>query len=229
VAVYFLYILVVYWNADKAYGLGQNLVNAGDYQSAYQPLQQAVQMRPEPTFEDELSLDEAVLSVALAQQSKSASGTPTQLAQDAVAISNDLTTNHPNIVTYWKTRVRIMYSLAQLNPQYIQDALAAIQKAALLAPTDAKVSYNLGLLLGQTGHLQEAITTLQNTILLKKDYRDAYYALGIFYHAAGVDKSGKVTNADDAQHAIDEMHFILNNFSVTDQQAKDALRAWGAQ
>ncbi len=230
IALYFLYVLIIFWNADKAYALGMNLVNAGDYQNAYQPLHQAVQLRPgEPTFQDELSLDDAVLAVALAQQSKSATGTPTQLAQEAISVSNDLTTTHPNVVTYWKTRVRIMYTLAQLNPQYLTDALSSIQKAQQLAPTDAKVSYNLGLVLGQTGHVQEAVNVLQNTIQLKKDYHDAYYALGIFYHSLGVDKNGTITNAQDAQKAIDEMHFILTNFNSKDSQALSALKAWHAQ
>ncbi len=230
VALYFLYTLFIYWQADKAYALGQNFVNAGEYQNAYQPLHQAISLRPsEPTFQDELALDDAVVAVALAQQNKSATGTPTQLAQEAVAVSNDLVANHPNVVTYWKTRVRIMYALSQLNPQYLSDALTSIQKATQLAPTDAKVSYNFGLILGQTGHVQEAVAVLQNTIRLKKDYHEAYYALGIFYHSLGVNKNGVVINADYAQKAIDEMHFILLNFSATDQQALDALKAWHAQ
>lgn len=228
VGVYFLYTLLVYWNADKAYGLGQNLVNVGQYQSAYQPLHSAAQARPsEPTFLDQLSLDDAVLAPALAKD-KTTTTEAQQLAQEAIAVSDNLTTTHPNVVTYWKTRVRIMYALSQINPQYLSAALIAIQKAQQLAPTDAKISYNLGLILGQTGNIQGAIDTLQNTIQLKRDYRDAYYALGIFYHSAGVDKSGKIINADDAQKAIDEMHFILTNFGA-DAQATDALKAWNAE
>lgn len=230
IGVYFLYVLLVFWNADKAFALGQNLVNVGEYQQAYQPLHSAVQLRSgEPTFQDELSLDDAVLAGALLTQDKTATTEATQLAQEAVQVSNNLTTTYPNIVTYWKTRVRIMYALAQSNPQYMQEALIAIQKAALLAPTDAKVSYNLGLIDGQTGHIPEAIDTLNNTIRLKKDYRDAYYALGLFYHSAGVDKNGKVTNPEEAQKAIDEMHYILTNFNPKDQPALDALKAWNAQ
>lgn len=230
IAVYFLYTLILFWNADKAYGLGQNYVNAGDYESAYQPLHEAVQMRPgEPVFQDELSLDDAVLAGALFMQDKTATTGAQQVAQEALGISNTLTTTHPNIVTYWKTRVKIMYALSQINPQYMSEALIAIQKANQLAPTDAKVSYNLGLLYGQTGDYENAIKTLQRTIVLKKDYQPAYYALGLFYHSAGVDKNGVIINPVYAQKAIDEMHFILNNFNTKDSQALTALKAWGAQ
>lgn len=226
---YCLVTLLVFWNADKAYGLGQNYVNAGDYQSAYQPLQQAVSLRPgEPTFQDETSLDDAVLGAALLTQDKTATAAAQQLSQTAVQISDTLTQTHPNIVTFWKTRVRIFYALSQVNPEYLTQALTAIQKAALLAPTDAKVSYNLGLLYGQTGDYAKAITTLQNTIVLKKDYHDAYYALGLFYHTAATSKTGIITNPELAQKGIEEMHFILQNFNPKDNQALTALKAWGA-
>lgn len=229
VAIYFLYVLVVFWNADKAYGLGQNYVNAGDYQDAYQPLHQAIQMRPgEPFFQDELALDDAVMATALYLQDKSATTGAQQVAQEAITTSDNLVENHPNIVTFWKTRVRILYSLSQIDPKYFQDAVSAIEKAHALAPTDAKVSYNLGLIYGQTGQYDKAIITLNDTIRLKKDYRDAYYAQALFYHSAGVDKSGRITNPEFAQKAIEEMHFILDNFNAKDEQALQALKAWGA-
>lgn len=230
VGLYFLYTLVVFWQADTHYALGQNYVNAQDYQNAYAPLHQAVQMRPgEPVFQDELSLDDAVLAAALFTQDKTATSTAQQLLNESLVVSNNLTASNPNIVTYWKTRVRVMYALSQIDPKYMNDALTAVEKAAILAPTDAKVSYNLGLIQGQTGHIEEAIQTLNKTIQLKKDYRDAYYALGLFYHAAGVSNSGVITSPEDAQKAIDEMHFILKNFNPKDQQALAALKAWGAE
>jgi len=39
-------------------------------------------------------------------------------------------------------------------------ALDAIKKSAQLAPTDADVSYNLGVLYGQTGDSKNAVKTL---------------------------------------------------------------------
>lgn len=229
VAVYLLYTLIVFWNADKAYALGQNLVNVGDYQTAYQPLAQSIQLRPgEPAFQDELSVDEAVLAAAIATQDKTATQTATQLAQQAIALSDQLTTNHADIVTYWKSRTRIFYSLAQVNPSYYQQALDAILKAQQLAPTDAKVAYNVGLMYGQTGQYEKSIAALKHTISLKSDYQEAYYALALYYHAAGVNASGKIINADDAQNAIDTLHYMLKTFGPN-TQATDALKAWGGQ
>ncbi|HET9946713.1 MAG TPA: O-antigen ligase family protein, partial [Patescibacteria group bacterium] len=226
IGIYFLLVLTQYWTADRAYALGLNLDHAGQYQQAYQPLHDAVQQRTdEPTFQDELAINDAILAGALISQDSS---TASKLAQEAVTTNTTLVTQHPNNVTFWKSRVRIMYILAQLNSRYMQDALIAIQKAHQLAPTDAKVDYNLGLLYGQTGQLDSAIATLKETIQLKSDYRDAYYALGIFYRNKAVGKGKTVTDPQAEQQAVALMHHILS-LDPTDKQAQTALESWGEQ
>lgn len=225
-AFYTIVLLFISWQADKSYAYGMNLDRAGYYQNATQYLQQAVQMRgDEPVFKDELSNNEAILAAAAA---KSDQATAKKFAEDAIQLSNTITTNYPNNIVLWKTRVRMFYSLSQLNPQYITYALDAIQKAHTLAPTDAKISYNLGLLYGQTNQVDKAISELQNTIKLKSDYRDAYYALGLMYHEAAIDTKNHIVKPDLQQKAVDEMQFILKNFSKDDKQALDALKTWGS-
>jgi len=103
--------------------------------------------------------------------------------------------------------------------------LEAIKKAADLAPTDADVSYNLGVLYGQTGDVKNAVKTLENTIKLKPDYEKAYYALGIFYHQLAIDQKGKVINPDYNKKAIDAMKLMIKNFGPN-QQAQDAINLW---
>src|SRR5260221_255760 len=229
VACYLIIVLIQYRNADVAYALGQNLDHVGQYQQGYPLLHQAVQARPdEPVFKDELSLNDAVLAAALATQNDSANAG--KLAQEAIAASDDVTTNHPNNVVFWKTRVRVMYTLAQFNPQYLPNALLAIQKAQSLAPTDAKVSYNLGLMYGQMGSLDQAIATLKTTAFLKPDYSDAYFALGTFYRQKAVGKDGKkVIDIQSEQQAVDTMHYIITQLSTSDKvkPALDALKSWG--
>jgi tetratricopeptide (TPR) repeat protein len=104
-------------------------------------------------------------------------------------------------------------------------ALVAVKKSASLAPTDADISYNLGILYGQTGDSKDAVSTLQNTIKLKADYNQAYYALGIFYHQLAINQKGIVINEVYNQKAIDEMNLIIKYFGPN-QQASDAIKAW---
>jgi putative inorganic carbon (HCO3(-)) transporter len=225
VGLYFIYFLFNFWEADKVYALGSNLDHAGEYQTAYPLLQQASTMLPaEPVYKDELSYNSAQMAVALyqAQQATPAA----ELAQQAVSLSDEVLLSHPNNVVFWKTRVRIFYTLAQLDQRYLPYAVKAAEQASAIAPTDAKIWWNLGVLYGQNGETQKAITTLEKTIQMKPDYVDAYYALGLFYHDSGVDSNGKVLNKAYADKAITTMQHIVDNLDPQNEQVKKALKEW---
>jgi len=225
-SLYLVFLLIKYWIADTSYALGNNLDKAGAYQQAADPLHAAVTNWPsEPVFQDELSTNDTVLAIAYAQQKDTTNAS--KYAQEAMTLSNQIITNHPNNVTFWKTRIRVLYALSQLNQQLLPLALQAGIKAQSLAPTDAKISYNVGLLYGQTGDTQKAIETLLSTTKLKFDYRDPYYALGIFYRQLATDKAGKIViNADAEQKAVYYMHYIVDHFGATDP-ASQVLTTWG--
>lgn len=223
ITIFGIITLFRFWIADKAFAMGYNLDRAGRYQDGYGKLHEAVAMRQEPTFLDELSVNDAVLASAFsAKDATSASA----LAQEAITTSNKIVGEHPNNIVFWKTRVRLFYTLAQSNPQYLTEALAAIKKANMLAPTDAKVSYNLGVISGQNGNIDEAIQVLQNTIRLKPDYRDAYYAIGLFYHEKAVNKNGKIVNPEYQEKAVSQMNYILTHIGADDVAVKKTLESW---
>lgn len=234
-AGYCIFTLINFWNADRDYALGQHLDQAQQYQTAYPYLHKAVTERPdEPTFKDELSINDAVLTIAVLQQKttdqaqqKQTVALAQKLAEEAVAVSNDVSSQNPNNVVFWKTRVRVFYTLAQVDGRYMQPALEAIKKTAELAPTDADISYNLGILYGQNGDAKAAVSTLENTIKLKPDFANAYYALGIFYHQLAINNKGQVVNQDYQQKAIDTMNFMLKNVSPGDSRPIEALKSWG--
>ncbi len=237
VALYLLNTLVNFWNADRYYYFGFNYDRAGDYEKAYTFLKNAVDKRDsEPVFKDELSYNNAVLGAAIVsqsqkQQDKDQQNSLTvakQLIESAVNGTNQITAEHPNNIVFWKTKVRIFYTLGQIDSSYLPLALSAIKKSAELAPTDADVSYNLGVLYGQTGDYKNAIKTLENTIRLKPDYPggNTYYALGIFYHQLAVDTKGNVINQDYNKKAIEQMKLLIKLFGPN-KQAQDAIKAWG--
>ncbi len=237
-ALYLLLALFRYWTADKAYSLGSNLDRSQQFQTAYPYLIQAIQQRgDEPVFQDEFSVNNAVLAsslISFAQTkpaSESAQDAPVieALIQSAIQTSDKITKEHPNNVIFWKSRVRIFYTLSQVDPQYFTPALAAIKIAQTLAPTDATISYNLGILQGQNGDFDGAIKTLENTIKLRPAFRDAHFGLALFYHQKAVDKSGKVIDSAMQQKAIDRMKYILEKLDPADTQAQEALTSWNAE
>ncbi len=231
VGVYLILILMNYWAADRAYAYGFNLDHANAYDRAYQPLMDAYTARPdEPTFSDELSVNTAILASAYAANKDASQAA--QLAKQAVELSDQTITQHPNIVTYWKTRVRIMYTLAQLNDtafaQFMPQALKAIQTAHMLAPTDAKIAYNYGLILSQNGKNDEAVAMLRKTIQLRPIYQDAYFALGVILHEQATDPAGKVVDQQKEAEAVSELRYLLTTFG-DNQKVKDTLTSWGEQ
>ena len=238
IAGYLVYTLANFWNADRNYYYGKNYddPSVANYQTAYPFLKNAVTLRPsEPTFKDEFAYNNAVLGASIlvqaqkqTQNQQQAQAIAKQLIENAISLTNQVTTEHPNDVVFWKTKVRIFYTLGQLNPGYLPMALAAIKKSAELAPTDADISYNLGILYGQTGDSLDAVKTLENTIKLKPDYTSAYYALGIFYHQLAINQKGKVVNETYNQKAIAILNEEIRRFGPN-QQASDAIKAWSTQ
>lgn len=232
IACWMIIGLIWYRQADIAYALGYNYDQIGDFQQAYPQLLQAVQMEPhEPVYEDELSINLAALAAGLYTQKH-----PTQgalLAKNAIELSDDVVAHHPNDVVYWKDRVRLFYTLSASDTAdeatYLRQAIQAIDTAKNLAPTDAKIAYNQGVLYGQAGDLPQAIQMLTNTVKLKSDYTDAYIALGLFEHEAALDKNGKVVNQTMQQQAINTYQYILKNLDPSDNNVKKSLEQWQTQ
>lgn len=198
------------WQADRDFAYGKNLDSVQHFADAYPFLTAAVSRNPsEPTFRDELSYNEAVLASSLSLASGSAQENVRELVDQAIRDSDIVVNASPAVMPFWKTRTRVFYQLGSLDPKYFAQALSAIQKAASLAPTDAKVHYNLGILLGKNGKTTAAIKAFEETIFMKPDYRDAYYALALYYNQAG-----------DKQKARETMQQILSKIGPDETAQK---------
>ncbi len=227
VCLFLLFKLYTIWVADTEYALGRNLDQVGQYQQSYPLLASAVKRYPEPVFIDEFAVNQAVLASTFAAQDATESAQLAQsLAQGAIGISDEITKSYPKNIVYWKSRVRIFYTLAQVDPTYLGKALEAIKKADELAPNDASISYNLGVLYGQTGDSRKAVEILEKTVILRPDYQDARYALGIFYRELAIDANGNVVNTDYNKKAIAQMKYILQKITPADTRAQDAISTW---
>ncbi len=230
IGLFMLFMLVRFWYADTKYALGANYSGAGQYQVAYPLLQDAVKLRNEPVFRDQLAVNDSALAATLALQGASESaGTVQNLATEALGISEKLTTAYPNNVVFWKSRVRILYTLANLDPRFLPMALVAIKKTSELAPTDASILYNLGVLYGQNGDSKNAVEVLEKTVEYKPDYREAHFALAVFYHELAVDKNSKIIDATYHKKAIDRLEYILKYILPTDAQSKQFLDQWNKE
>lgn len=222
--VYCIFFLINYWNADISYALGYNYNRINSFVEANPYLEEAVKMRGgEDLYKNELSVNLAALALMAAQQ-KNAEMT-TDFATRAKALSDEVAQKNPNNVVYWKARTRVMFSLAELSPTVINDAVAAIEKAHALAPTDAKVIYNKALIYDQVGRKEEALKALNEAIQLKANYRDAYYAKALFLtQLAEVNKADFAKAAQYNSEAKEALEFTIKNISADDEQAIELLK-----
>lgn len=224
VSIYSIFFLSNYWNADINYALGYNYQQINEFSQANPYLEKAVSMRGgEDLYKNELSVNLAALSIGFAQQ-KDVTST-TQYATRAKELSDSVSQRNPNNVVYWKTRTRVMFSLAQLNPIFINDAIAAIEKAHQLAPSDAKITYNQALIYDQSGQKDKAMASINETIKLKPNYRDAYYAKALFLSGM-IEKEEKNSPkiSEYKKEAIDALNFILKNILPNDEQTINLLK-----
>lgn len=222
--LYLIFFLINYWNADIHYGLGYNYNRINAFQEANPSLEKAVKMHGgEDLYKNELSVNLAALALLAAQQKDI--NTASQYATRAKELSDEVARDNPNNVVYWKARTRVMFSLAELSPTVLADSVAAIEKAAILAPTDAKVIYNQALIYDQIGKKAEALELLNKAIKLKINYRDAYYAKALFLSQQAETSKEASEKSSLKQQSIDTLNFILQNISPSDQQSKDLLKS----
>lgn len=221
--------LLIYRSADISYAYGNNLNKAGEFGQAYEYLENAVKTMPsENVYKDELAVNLAANSANLYAQKDS--GNANALAQRAVVLSDEVISQNPNNVTYWKNRVRLFYTLASADSQnqseYLSKSLQAIDKAKELAPNDAKIAYNQGIMYGQAGDIEKAISLLESALKLRPGYPDVYIALGLFYHQSALDKNGNVINQERNQKAIQTYEYFVKNITSENKEVNDSLSAW---
>lgn len=92
--------------------------------------------------------------------------------------------------------------LGNLDSRFYQQAEQVLEYASQLAPTDAKIWYNIALLQLSQGQAETGKTTLEKTIALRPKYEEARMSLAELLAQQG-----------DLQSAIDHYRFILESIA----------------
>ena len=207
-----LYVIGNYWYADTLFASGYRYNRSGLYTKALPFLSSSTKASPyEPSYHDELAQTYAGLS-AEAFENKNATDAA-RLSTLAIRESDKALRTSPRNVNFYKTRTKVLYTLSILNPSYNNDAVTSLRTALTLSPNDPKIYYNLAILLGRQDESLEAIPNLLVAKNLKKNYRDVYYALHVFYLEAK-------KNADAA--AI--LNEYLTNVDPSDADFQERLK-----
>ena len=113
--------------------------------------------------------------------------------------------------------------MAQTDQNYLDLAIETVDKTRELAPTDAKLVYNLALFYNQKGDAQKTIKYFEEALKLKPNYLDVYYALALFYsQLAKDDPSNSVVYKKKARESAE---YILKNINPTHEPSKELLKS----
>ncbi len=112
--------------------------------------------------------------------------TTEKAVQTNISLINTLidraTSASPTNLEYLKTKARIDVLLGTIQTGYYQKSINLLKKMIAKAPTDPKITYNLGLIYEMVNNYHQAIYYLKKTIWLKPNYDQAYNNLAKVYH-----------------------------------------------
>ena len=97
--------------------------------------------------------------------------------QKAIFEMQKATTIFPSNVNLKRAEFSMFIKFSLTDSKYLINAINALEQAIQMAPTDAKLFYNLGLTYYRIGDRQKAIKTFEKTILMKSNYDEAQLAL----------------------------------------------------
>ena len=209
--LYLTFSIACYWLADYYYAKGIAAAEQDKYDHSYEMLSTAIALRPEePAYLNEMSETLSVLAYAYDEQNDATmSG---QLTEQAILATNKALSISPLNVSFWKGRTRIFYNLSQINSIYLDQAITSIETAQALAPTDPKVAYNRAILLNNAGKKEAATIALEQAIKMKPNYRDAAWALAIYY-----EEDKNIGKRDEW------LNYILERINPEDSEVKQKL------
>ena len=134
-AVFFFAQLHRYWSADVEYAAAKSLLRAKSYQQGITTMQSALLKSPnEALFYDTYSNELAALATTLSDQEDATAAA--QVADTVLALSDTALSLNPAHLNFYKTRTRVLITLTQIEPSFMNEA-----KKTLLAAE--KLTYDI--------------------------------------------------------------------------------------
>jgi len=191
ISIYLINQIVSSYIADIYFSKSETKDSHQEYQEAYQLISQANQFQPkEPNFYINLAMLSAKMAILTKDQ---------QYTDQAIKYADLSATLSPANINFWKQRSQVYYYLSSLNSEYFPQVIKSMLQASKLAPTDAKIYFNLGQFLESASLTDDATTYYQKAIDLKSNYDHAYFALAqIYFNQKKYDLAK--TNLDQTLH-----------------------------
>ncbi|MBP7768342.1 O-antigen ligase family protein [Candidatus Woesebacteria bacterium] len=217
IAVLLLFKTYNYWTADMAYTRGHILLSQGEIQAGLIEMQIATSKNPEEAlFYDTLADQYATYALHYANVGDATAAA--ELSKEAVAASDLVLQLNPSQLNFYKTRARILINLSQINPQLLEQAKEVLTTATKLAPTDAKLVYNLGLIEVWQDNMQAGMEYFKKALELRPGYDTVRTQLADMYIAN-----------KNYPAALEQLEYIVTNINPNDAVARAKIASLSAQ
>lgn len=167
-----LYSILQFWRADYYFSRGEKYYKTNYLINSLMDLEKAIQLNPrEALYHNQLAQAAAKLAVVYHQTDASQSAQIIDQLKD-LSVQEAETTLLLNSVhlNFYKANAKVFIYLSVIDPIFNDRAIETLVQASKLAPTDAKIFYNLGILYQQMGDLEKAQQTWQKALSLKPNY-----------------------------------------------------------
>lgn len=190
--------------------------SSSSLQTAFYAAQQAVDILPnEPVLRDELAYISARMAYALSVGKDSTNAAT--LTQYSISMSDEVITQNPAHLNFYKTRARIFLLLAQLNPSFYEEAIKTLTTARKLAPTDSKLVYSLAVIARAQGKSSEEESYLLEALRLRPVDENARIQLAELYEAQ-----------EKTQEAKAQYQYVIEFINASSQVAKERIASLSA-
>lgn len=212
---YTLFIIARYWYADLSYARAKLLNDSQDPVAARQSILKAIKISSkEAIYWNEFS--DIDTSIAVSLQETGDEERVKEFANSAVIEAEKATELSPKNVNIKRNQASMYLKLSAIDPNYLLKAKETLLEAIMLAPTDAKLFYNLGLTDARIGNIEDATRELEYTVKIKGNYRDARLALALLQADQGLIKEAK-----------ENLNYILENINPGDELTRQQLEELG--
>lgn len=170
--LWFIYQTIIYWQNDRLLARSKMAADQGYINTALQDLETITgRASQEPVYWEQYAILTSRIAASLAAENRASE--TAEFATVARASAREATKLDPAHINYWKTRARVELALVNLDPQALDQARIALEQAFALAPTDAKVAYNLALLAETAQEPEAASQWYRKAIELRPVYEEA--------------------------------------------------------
>jgi putative inorganic carbon (hco3(-)) transporter len=199
------------WRADHLLAKGKYFNKASEYADALETLENAYQLSTgEGGYIQELADIYSRFSAAFYAENQASTAAVFRTASKEKI--DELMRENPYNLNFYKTKARVLATLAEQDPELIQEAITTLEDAQKLAPTDIRVRYNLGLLRLSVGSTEAAQAEFDKTLEMRPLFVEGRMSKAKLYADQG-----------KLDQAITEYKYLLENVQPNNEIAQEEL------